>query len=446
MTKAGWATCDITPPLGLPMGGRGPRFDNGTEILSPLEAAVTVLEDDAGRRAALISADIISMGSVQNQAIRLAVASAIGAAPDAVIINSSHTHCGPMMSYEHYASLHPKPPSLEEYEREQSDKILRLATAAAQNLQPVRAFWRDGTSDIGINRRRSTPDGVVMAPNPNGFYHRQLWTLELQSLSDPQQCCVLFSHGCHPVIVYSFNWTAISSEWPGRSREILKDALGRQTHFQFFQGLAGNIRPRILADLENHKFRYPTTPEDLEGTAQEFARDVRSTLAQAGDELEMQLGACRNSFLVRRDAPPPREFWENLAASDQELDREMSAYWLARYEEGAIAPYPTQPWPIGLLRFAPGHWMITIAGEPLAEWSEVLQRAMPDQKLVACGYTHGCFGYLPTDALLPEGGYEVDRSPRFLASGPGQPLPGLDAAVTQALRKMRAFIEADETA
>jgi hypothetical protein len=442
MTKAGWTTGDITPPLGLPMGGRGSQFSNGTEVLSPLEAAVTILEDNAGRRAAIVSLDLISMGGAQNNALRASIASAIGALPDAVIVNTSHTHSGPMMSYERYAALRSKPPELEDYECALNEEVLRLVIEAAQNLQPVRVSWREGTSNIGINRRLSTPDGVIMAPNPEGFYHRQLWTLDLQSPQDPERRCVLFSHGCHPVIVYSFNWTAISSEWPGRSREILKSEMGQKTHFQFLQGLAGSIRPRGLADLPNRKFRYPTAPEDLEATAQEFARDVRSTLAQEGDELELQLGACRSEFLVRRAAPPPREFWENMADSEGELEREMSAYWLERYAENAIPPHPAQPWPIGLLRFAPRYGMVTIAGEPLGEWFEIFQKALPDQCLVACGYTHDCSGYLATDALLPEGGYEVERSARFMKAGPGAPLPGLDEAAGQVLRKMRAFIEA----
>jgi hypothetical protein len=442
MNQAGWDTCEITPPLGLPMGGRGPRFAAGSEILSPLQAGVTVLEDAAHNRVVFVSADVISFDTAQSDALRIAIASAVKTTPDAVIINASHTHSGPMLSYERYATLKPKPQALEDYEREMDRKLLRLAISAAQNLQPVRVFWRDGTSNIGINRRLSTPDGVVMAPNPDGFYHRQLWTLELQSRSNSNQRCVLFSHGCHPVIVYSSQWTAISSEWPGRSREILSERMGSETHFQFLQGLAGNIRPRILADFENRKFR-ASTPEDLESVAQEFARDAGSTLAQSGDELELQLGACRSCFLVERAAPPPREFWEEMAASDDELEHELGTYWQTRYGEGAIAPYQSQPWPIGLLQFAPNYAMVTIAGEPLGEWIEVLRRALPKQHLVACGYTHSTAGYLPTDELLAEGGYEVERSAPYSKSGPGALLPGLDAAVTRTLHKMRAFIEAN---
>lgn len=441
MNWAGWAAGDITPPLGLPMGGRGPRFAAGSEILSPLQAGVTILQDAVQNRVVLVSADVISFDTAQNDALRLAIAAAVKTAPDAVIINASHTHSGPMLSYERYATLKPKPQPLADYERELDEKLLRLAIEAAQNLQPVQAIWRDGESNIGINRRVSTPEGIVMAPNPDGFYHRQLWTLDLQSLEDSGPRCVLFSHGCHPVIVYSSQWTAISSEWPGRSREILHEKLGRETHFQFLQGLAGNIRPRILADFENQKFR-SSTPEDLETTAQEFACDVGSTLAKDGAQLQLQLGACRDYFVAHRAAPPPRVIWEKMAASEDELAQELGNYWQTRYGENAIAPYESQPWPIGLLRFAPSYALVTFAGEPLSEWIQVLRRALPDQHLVACGYTHSSAGYLPTDELLAQGGYEVERSAPYSKSGPGALLPGLDDAVTKTLHKMRAFIEA----
>ena len=37
-SKAGWAQVEITPPLGLPMGGRGPDFTPGAKVLDPLLA------------------------------------------------------------------------------------------------------------------------------------------------------------------------------------------------------------------------------------------------------------------------------------------------------------------------------------------------------------------------------------------------------------------------
>jgi len=442
MNRAGWASCDITPPLGLPMGGRGPRFAAGTEVLTPLQAGVVVLEDGEKNRAVVVSVDVISNDPSQINKLCVDIGSAVGASPDAVIVNASHTHSGPMLSYERYATLQPKLPELEAYERELDAKVLHLAIEAAQNLQPVHAVWRDGSTNIGINRRLKTPEGEIgMGPNSEGYYYRHLWTLDLEAVENPGQRCVLFSHGCHPVIVYGFNWTAISSEWPGRTREVLKSELGDNVHFQFLQGLAGNIRPRVLSDFENRKFR-TATPQDVEDTAQELARDVRETLEQDGQVLNLQLGAAKGDFLAQRDAPPPREYWAASENAEDELTRELSRYWLTRYGENAVAPYQWQPWPLGLLRFAPGFALVHIAGEPLCEWHAVFEAALPGQRLVSCGYTDAAAGYLPTDALLHEGGYEVTGAAKYSKTGPGALLPGLDSAVTQALRRLQASIEA----
>jgi len=440
MTKAGWASCDITPPLGLPMGGRGPRFAAGTEIVDPLQAGVIVLEDNKGQRIVLLSLDLVGIGLQQSERLCYQIAAAVGTNPQTVIINASHTHSGPMMAFEQYATLKPKPPEMLQYEQRLEDQLLHLAIDAAKNMQEVQVFWRDGNSEIGINRRVKTNDGVVMAPNPEGHYHRQLWTLELKPTDSESPGCVLFSHACHPVIFYSYNWTGITSEWPGRARRALRAELGEGVHCQFMQGLAGNIRPRILSDFENNTFR-KSIPEDVELTGQQIANDVLQTLAKDAEPLSLQLSAVRGWFVAQRGAAKPREHWEELQHSDDELSQELGQYWLTRFGENAIAPYSAQPWPIGLVRFTPEHALVYVAGEPLCEWYEIFQKALPNQKLVACGYTHASASYLPTDALLSEGGYEIDRSPQYSKSGPGVLQPGLDETVTKSLHQLQAAID-----
>src|SRR5690606_20865956 len=131
MNKAGWASCDITPPLGLPMGGRGPRFAEGTEIVDPLQAGAIVLEDEKGQRLVLLSIDLIGIGQEQSERICYQIASAVGASPSSIIINASHTHSGPMMGLERYATLQSKPPALVQYEKTLEDRLLRLAIEAA---------------------------------------------------------------------------------------------------------------------------------------------------------------------------------------------------------------------------------------------------------------------------------------------------------------------------
>ena len=52
------------------MGGRGPRFSPGEEVLDPLAAQVVVLEDGEGRRTLWMSIDMIGMAWSQTSGFR----------------------------------------------------------------------------------------------------------------------------------------------------------------------------------------------------------------------------------------------------------------------------------------------------------------------------------------------------------------------------------------
>ena len=59
-----------------------------------------------------------------------------------------------------------------------------------------------------------------------------------------------------------FSLAVKSADFPGVAREVLREKLGRKVHTQFVQGLAGDVRPRAVADLANNRFR-AATPDDL---------------------------------------------------------------------------------------------------------------------------------------------------------------------------------------
>ncbi|HEX7010601.1 MAG TPA: hypothetical protein VF184_11495 [Phycisphaeraceae bacterium] len=312
--------------------------------------------------------------------------------------------------------------------------MVSLAVQAMDTLRPVRVTWREGSSDIGINRRLPTDQGVTMGPNEQGAYHRQLWVLELAAAEGSARRAIVFSHGCHPVIVYGFAWQSISADWPGRARRSLSETLGEDVHCQFMQGLAGNIRPRILADLDQHRFR-SSRPEDVDAVGQQIATDVLRTLDQPGQELTLNLGAAEHWFLARREPPAPIEHWRRLAESDNDRQREIGRYWVHRLSDGP-PPCRAQPWPVGLIRLDDDHFVAHLPGEPVAEWIDVLRQALPDRRFAAWGYTQHSLGYLPTDALLPEGGYEVAGSSPYLSFGPAPFAPGLDQAVQTAFQSL----------
>ena len=137
-----------------------------------------------------------------------------------------------------------------------------------------------------------------MGPNPEGFYNRDLWLLDVVA-GDARS--IIFSYGCHPVLVYGYAYDSISADWPGVCRNRLQEALGRDVQAQFVQGLAGNVRPREVADLDQGIFRKPTMAQDHMAAGAQLADDVLSALGTGGEALDLELAAVAGFALAPRD-------------------------------------------------------------------------------------------------------------------------------------------------
>lgn len=437
--KAGWAEGEITPPLGLPMGGRGPRFAPGAAVLDPLLAQAVALEDTRGNRTLWISVDQDGLARERVVRIRYELAALTDVPYEAVVINCSHTHSGPMGNFSMLATLLTPPEALRAYENERDRYILRLGWEAVEKLQPVKITWHGGQSQIGINRRKRDAAGeTVMAPNPEGKYNPDLWVLNLTPVNgnDP---CLLFSYGCHPVIVYGFSWDGLSADYPGVCRRRLKQNLGQRVHCQFIQGLAGDVRPRILADLDTGNFRRSTL-EDVEQIGAQLAEDVLDALGD-GEAFDLSLAAASGWFQAKRDREriPPLGYWETLAQQEDELTRNFGQYWL-HHLQASLPLARATPWEIGLIRLTPQHLIAWFAGEPLAEWLAHVRNWLDDARLVAWGYCQDTSGYLPTDEQLMAGGYEVVASAQLFKTGPGPFAPGLNQAAKQSFQTLIRLI------
>ena len=439
MNKAGWAHIDITPPLGLPMGGRGSRFTPGAEVIDPLLAQALVVEDDVGRRLLTISVDMIGMSYHATSELRFDLMVATGIPFDAIVINSSHTHSGPMTGFEGYATFKAKPRDLKAYESNVIARTVLLAVGALARLAPAEVRVCSGVSDIGINRRRRDVEGNMgMGPDPDGPYNRDLWVLDVRTGAGRY---VAFSYGCHPVLVYGYAWDGISADWPGACRRRLVEALGPNTQAQFIQGLAGNVRPRQVADLERGIFRKPTTAEDHLAAGSQIGDDVLAAL-EGGEQVELDLAAAADFALLPRDADKvlPLEHWQALAEQDDELNRNVGAYWADRLQNGP-PPAEVVPWSIGLVRLAREHTIAWMAGEPLAEWLGLLRECLEDENLTAWGYCQDGRCYMPIDAIISQGGYEVIPSNTYNKSGPAPFAVGVDQIARRAFADLAARLD-----
>jgi hypothetical protein len=105
----------------------------------------------------------------------------------------------------------------------------------------------------------------------------------------------------------------------------------------------------------------------------------------------------------------------------------------ARLEKGeaipSTAPYPVQTWTFGS-ELA----MVFLGGEVVSDYSLRLKRELGGARLWVTAYANDVPFYVASQRMIPEGGYEVDRSMTYY----GQPAP---LAADTEERIVRAVLE-----
>ena len=438
--EAGWAEVDITPPVGIALGGRGGSGAvPSTKVLDPLYAQVCYVKDEKGAGFALVSFDIVGMSHDLAEKIRADLVHELGVDWKLAILNCSHTHSGPNMIRENIAAGGPFPQNEVDYFKSLRTKITEAARSARKSVKPVDVQIFEGTSDVAINRRGTNKLGKIsILPNPKGPIDENLWVLKLTP-KDGSAPAVVFSYACHAVIVYGYAYTGISADFPGVARNALREHLGAGTHVQFVQGFAGNVRPRAVANAQMNGFG-GGNPDKLKKAGTDLANDVMAALKGKGDTIKPDFAAATDRPFLARDNPPPRDTYEKMKTETNAYTRAAAEYWLKAYDTGEGFA-KGDAWPFGLIRFDKKHWIVFSAGEPVVEWRPKIAKWLGSRKVVTFGYCESAT-YLPTDKLLPEGGYEVLECNRMRASSPAPFAPGLEEALRKSLLRQLAFIEA----
>ncbi len=437
--QAGWAEVDITPPLGLVMGGRGLTETAGKKVLDPLMAQVLYLKDANGTGFVLVSFDLVGISHELSDRIRLEIVHELGVEWNLVLLNVSHTHSGPLMIRSVLAAGGPLRSNEVEYQESLVDKIVSATRSAAKSMSPVKAEVFAGKSRIAMNRRGTNKKGeAAMVPAPNKPIDENLWVLKLTP-EDGKAPAVIFSQACHPVIVYGYAGSGISADFPGVARNVIRETLGGKNgkiHTQFVQGLAGDVRPRVLADVEKNHFRV-SKPGDEVTAGTELANDVLSALKTKSTELKLNFACASDRPLFPKGQLPPRTLYEEMAKKGK---APVAEYWLQRYDTN-IGFSKGDPWAVGVIRLADNQWIVHLAGEPCVEWRAKFSQWMKGRKFVPFGYSQESITYLPTEEMLPEGGYEVDECNHARASSPARFGSGLNEAMHQSIVRQLSFIE-----
>ncbi len=429
--SAGLAVEDITPERPAFLGGYIARDTPSTGISDRLFIRAGVFRDGMGKTLALIGVDLLEVPESISEEFYREANVRFGLHREEIVLNAIHTHCAPILKGHH---AKPEWKVDEEYVSRFKEKLLRAVENAISDLSPAKFRFGMTKIQFGVNRRLKTDHGVEMRPNPEGFVMNEVPVLSVERSGKPDG--VFYSMSCHPT---SRGGTLVSTDFPGFVTKYFGDSLA------FLQGAAGSTKPGVLTP-DGRGF-VAASPEWLENAGKTIAEHLKSFLASGGMR---EFIPCFGSSLVKTNLKldeqrvPDGESFEKTARENPTFPcyRHVADHFQKELHEHSYAL--ECPVEVGFVRLSDQIGFLTVSGEITAEAAENMIEAVrqPGGTVFLLGYCGYLAAYLPTDAMLPEGGYEALDSQYYY--GMLLPFaPGIDRALAAAARKAHEL--ADES-
>jgi hypothetical protein len=387
--RAGAATIDITPPIGIGLVGYH-RAGPADALLDRLYATVLVLEH-TNARVALVNMDHAGMLVPHVTAMRQRLGSELGISPAQVMVLFTHTHSGPQADDENELAR--------AYRLVLEANLVHAAREAARRLRPCTAAWGVTAASIGVNRRQRGPDGKArMGVNPDGPVDRRVGVLALYEAGSGRPVALLVICTAHANVLRGDS-TAISADFPGVARQLLCNAAGCPILIGI--GAAGNVNPR-----------WRGSTADLERMGQALASPVLALLPEL-EPSPVEVLWIGSTVLDVPLLPLPAP--DEAAALAQTVAREWdidTTPWLEVVRRLWQAGQHTLSLALEVQALCIGDGVVAgIPMEPFAEIALELSRRAGSERVFLCGCTNGWIGYLPPATEFPFGGYEVEWSP-----------------------------------
>lgn len=374
--------------------------------------------------ALIISLDVLFVGRRLEAALKRRLESA-GMSDCLVLASASHTHFAPGVDADK--------PLLgecdEQFYGEVEQKVLGLVDRVIdQAAIPVEIRYVAGTAEHSVNRRRRiwTLGGglprrtVAMRANPRGPADQSLHAVRLEDGSGAP-LAFIWSYACHPVS--SPQALHVTAEFPGAARRELRRRFGADLPVLFLQGFSGNLRPPAFLKPGRNPAR--RLDQLLRGPAFGSFSDA---------EYARWSGSLARLVADLADSPALRTF-------PPALNHQTLTFPLSTLIEGEPG---SQVFALTRLRLATRLQLLTLTAEVVTEYIRHIARLFPEVETIPVGCVGGTYGYLPTNRMVQEGGYEAGGFFEFFSLG-GRFEPSLETRVVAAMHGLStAAVDTDD--
>jgi neutral ceramidase len=416
--KAGTASVVITPEGPMWMAGYAARDKPSEGKVHDLNAKALALEDAQGTRLVIVTLDLIGVTREMRDRLEEAVGREYQLPPEALLVNASHTHCGPEIRPNKVYLPKDRAEQCRQYVQRLQEKLVELVGRALDNLAPASLSYTHARAGFAMNRRTPTEGGFQNHPYPDGPVDHDVPVLQVKSVDDELKA-VLFGYACHSTTLSFYQFCG---DYSGFAKRYLEEAHPGLTAL-FMAGCGGDQNPYPRGELELCRQHGRALANGVEAALQTYSRPVRGPLRMALGEVVLEFAQ-----------PPGREQLEKEAQSKNKWEREHAKILLQELERaGRIrTTYATL---VQVVRFGDGLILVALPGEAVVDYSLRLKSELAGPAVWVAGYSNDVFGYLPSLRVLEEGGYEGGGAMRYTAL-PGPFAPSVERLVVDKVHEL----------
>ncbi len=246
-----------------------------------------------------------------------------------------------------------------------------------------------------------------MALNPNGAEDTALTVIRF-TRADGQVKTLFVHYTCHPVITQEY---LVSGEFCGVAMDRLEARTGAMS--LYLQGCCGDINPDVAGERRTAR----GTNADVERLGTSFADAIQILLEEPGEPLAL---VPLRAEKLTVDLPFAELPGDDALVAGKDVPGVDGEWYraLLDHPEWRTASIPLQ---LQRLDIANGLSLLAMDGEIVVEYGLRI-RANSGGAVLPMGYANGMTGYVPTAAIIAEGGYEAGGAiPYFFLPAPFDP-------------------------
>jgi neutral ceramidase len=395
MWKAGLARAAITPKTVVWLSGyAGKRVPSGK--LHDLWVKALALEDADGRRAVLVTSDLIGFSKAAYDDLGAALKKRYRLARDQVLLTFSHTHSGPVLRgslIDYYPLDDDARRLIEDYSRGLEATVVETVGKALADLTPARLEAGEGRATFAVNRRENreadVPRLLAQGAKLKGPVDHSVPLLVVRTPQGKLRA-LAFGYACHNT---TLNGTLWCGDYAGFAQEALeKEHPGAVALFWAGCGADQNPLPRRQVELCRRYGRM-------------LADGVNAALKKPLDPLPPSLRTAYGSVTLRYEKLTDRKALHEAAKAGG-LRGRWARRLLQRIEAGErLATADTYDYPVVTWRLGGRQLWVALAGEVVVDYARRFKAEYGSGTWVAA-YTNDLVAYIPSRHVWAEGGYE----------------------------------------